>query len=327
MMGEMATPRSLVATRLLASSLAALVVTACSLIASVDEEQCATDGDCAARGGSNAVCSNKVCVLTSSTTPGEAGTSEGGGVEGGRASLDCIGNNPVPKPASGVTKVDLLFKDVFTGGPISAVRLLVCTSLTDPSCTSPAKTIRAEADGHVRFDLDTSTKAFDGYFDVQPIRPDGTLGDLTGADTSAYIPSRFYYTSAPIAQDYSDYWELLTFDASSVFAALFGKEYDKTQGSAFLISEDCNSVDRGGFSFVVDSTSPETHGFYLQNQTPSTTATQTDEAATGGFINIPTGSRTFTMVEATTKRSVGSLTTYVRPLSIVYAKIRPSFTH
>lgn len=335
---EMRSGRSLLVTTFASAS----VVTACSLIASVDGEQCASDADCAARGATSAVCTNNVCTLASATTPGPgeggvttadgsgSGTSSSSGAPSdaslqGDGPLDCVGgSNPYPIAKGPVTKIDLLFKDLLSDKPIKDIQLLVCASLTDPACTNPAKTVRADDAGHIKFDLDTSTKAFEGYFDIQPIKADGTLADQTGGDPSVYIPSRLYYTNYPLFQDYSDYWLLMRYSSVGLFAATFGQSYDKTQGSAFLISDDCYGTDTGGFSYIVDSLSANTHGFYLQNGTPSTTASQTDKDATGGFINIPTGARTFTMQKADTKKTVSTLTAYVRPNSIVYAKMRPA---
>jgi hypothetical protein len=95
---------------------------------------------------------------------------------------------------------------------------------------------------------------------------------------------------------------------------------------AFIIAEDCALVDSAGISLLLDQSNAETQSFYLQGGQPSTTAAVTDSSGIAGFFNVTTGTRRFTTQLADTKRKVGELSGYMRPSTVLFAKVGPSFT-
>ena len=85
-------------------------------------------------------------------------------------------------------------------------------------------------------------------------------------------------------------------------------------------------MDSSRVSVAVDQVSPQTQAFYLQDGQPSTTASMTDKSGVGGFVNLPTGARRFTTQLADTRRPIGEITGYVRPATLLIAKIGPALT-
>src|SRR5215204_5056798 len=133
-----------------------LWITACSLVMSAEEDQCATDADCLGRGSSfaGAVCQDKVCVEPGRGRTGEGGagsSADGAGdaIVSRDGAFECIGNHPFPSPASPTVKLDLRFIDTFTRKPATSVKVSVCKNLTDPNCTSPALVVRPDPQGYV----------------------------------------------------------------------------------------------------------------------------------------------------------------------------------
>ena len=308
------------------------VASACSLLVDVSAEQCTTDADCVARGASAATarCVRSGCVDDAVATV-EAGpvVEAGADVESGPAPdtrYTCLPNHPAPTPTKATSAYEVTLTDLLSQKPVPGLRVKLCSNLTDPNCTAPAAITKTDGLGVARFTIDTSSRAFDGYVDVEPETADGGDPAVDGGEPDVYVPSRIYYTSIPIATDRKDNYELLKFSTLSVFASLFKVKIDLSLGVAFIITEDCAVMDSAGISLLVDQANAQTQAFYLQNGQPSTTAALTDDSGIAGFFNLSTGARRFTTQLADTKRKVGELSGYVRPATVLLAKIGPSFT-
>lgn len=321
--------------RMFVACLAIGVASACSLLIDVSGEQCTTDADCAARGASFAAarCVRSACTLDDGVEAGpvpEAGSPD---VDAADASppVDprylCLGKHPAPTPTKATAAYMLTLTDLITQKALPGLRVKLCTNLTDPSCAVPAATTQTDDAGVARLTIDLSKGAFDGYVDVDPETADGGSAVVDGGDTAVYMPSRIYYTSIPIAADRTDDYQLLQFGTLNLFGSLFSAKADFTKGAAFIIAEDCSFTDSASISLTVDQADDGgTHAFYIKNDQPSTTATETDVSGIAGFVNLPTGNRSFTTELSTTKQKVGSVNGYVRPGTIMFAKIGPAFT-
>jgi hypothetical protein len=319
--------------RVLVASLAAVLGSACSLLIDVSGDQCTTDGDCVARGAEFAAAR---CVRSACIAPGleggpivEAGT-DAADASDAKPPIDprytCLDKNPAPVPTKKSVAYEVTLTDLLSQAGVPALRVKICPNLTDPSCTTPSSTTLTDAMGVARLTIDITDGAFDGYVDVVPETADGGSPVVDGSDSNVYVPSRIYYTSIPIADDRVDDYQVMKFSALQVFASLFKAKADFTQGVAFLIAEDCAVQDSADRVFTVDQKSTVTETFYIKNDQPSTTATVTDESGIGGFVNLPTGARHFTSSLVGTGRKVGEITGYVRPATILLAKIGPAYT-
>jgi hypothetical protein len=144
-------------------------------------------------------------------------------------------------------------------------------------------------------------------------------------DSSAYMPTRIYYASTPIAGDFQDNWYLASFDTFTLFTNIYKlSPPDPSLGLAIVVTQDCNGQDLGGASVLVDSLGPTTLAFYFVNDQPVTTATMTDSSGYVGFLNLPTGARRFT--SSVGSKTVGSLTMYALPGTLSLAHLGPDFT-
>jgi hypothetical protein len=312
--------------------LAAALGSACSLLIDVGPDQCATDGDCVARGPAFAAarCVRSACVVEGPEggPPSEAGP----GTDAGDAAppidprYTCLGKNPAPVPTKKTVAYQVTLTDLLSQAGVPNLRVKICPNLTDPSCTAPSSTTTTNAKGVASLTIDISAGPFDGYVDVVPETADGGSPPVDGSDKTVYMPSRIYYTSIPIADDRIDDYQVLQFSALVLFGSLFKAKADFTTGVAFLIAEDCAFTDSADRVFSVDQKGASTESFYLKNDQPSTTATLTDSSGIGGYVNLPTGTRHFTSTLAGSGKFVGELTGYVRPATILLAKIGPAYT-
>ena len=318
-----------------ATCLAAGLLCACSLLIDVGPDQCSTDGDCVSRGAAFAAarCVRAACVVQGleAGSIAEAGPGPEAGDAGDAApAVDprytCLGKNPAPVPTKKTVAYQVTLTDLLSQAGVASLRVKICPNLTDPSCTAPSSTALTNAQGVAKLTIDISGGAFDGYVDVVPETADGGSPPSDGSDKSAYMPSRIYYTSIPIADDRTDDYQVLQYSTLVLFGSLFKAQADFTTGAAFLIAEDCAFTDSADRLFAVDQKGTSTQSFYLKNDQPSTTATMTDPSGIGGFVNLPTGARHFTSTLAESGKLVGELTGYVRPGTILLAKIGPAYT-
>lgn len=322
--------------RVFAALLAAASACACSLLIDVGPDQCSTDGDCVARGAAFAAarCVRSACVVQGLEGGSlvEAGPGPGDAGEAGDAApaIDpryaCLGKYPAPVPTKQTAAYQVTLTDLLSQAGVPSLRVKICPNLTDPSCTAPSSTALTNAQGVAKLSIDISGGAFDGYVDVVPETADGGTPPADGSDKTAYMPSRIYYTSIPIAADRTDDYQVLQYSTLVLFGSLFKAKADFTTGAAFLIAEDCTVMDSADRVFSVDQKGASTESFYLKNDQPSTTATMTDPSGIGGFVNLPTGARHFTSTLAASGKLVGELTGYVRPGTVLLAKIGPAYT-
>ena len=322
--------------RVLVASFATALGTACSLLIDVSGDQCTTDGDCVARGASFAAarCVRSACIVEGLEAGplAEAGPdTDAAGASDAMPPIDprytCLDKNPAPVASKMTAAYQVTLTDLLSQAGVPSLRVKICPNRTDPFCTVPSSTALTDSKGVAHLTIDISKGPFDGYVDVNPESADGGMPKVDGSDQNVYMPSRIYYTSIPIATDRVDDYQVMQYSTLLLFGSLFMTKADFTKGAAFLIAEDCAVQDSADRTFDVDQTTMGvTQKFYIKNDQPSTTATMTDAAGIGGYVNLPTGARTFTSSLAGSNRKVGELSGYVRAATILLAKIGPSYT-
>lgn len=339
------------------------LLAACSLVVDAGQQQCHTDTDCKSRGGpfAGSRCVNTVCVAaavgtdaghdaghdasrdaTHDRAPAVDARRDATGADGGlNRRWACLDHHPVPTASGLPINVTLTFTDFFLSVPVTTVTVKACPNVTDPSCALPVGTAPTDATGMVKLKLPTTNGPFAGYFLITPTLPDaGVRTDASGGggadgsspeggagDGSTYVTSRIYYSDDPIATDFTDTWALFTNAEEATLASVFQlPPADPSLGIALLTVIDCTGQPAAGVSVEVDTASTETEGFYVSQGIISSTATQTDSSGIAGFVNVPTGARTFTAEFATTRATLGTLSAYLFPGAATYADLGPAFT-
>ena len=157
---------------------------------------------------------------------------------------------------------------------------------------------------------------FDGYAEILPTVSDAGLPN--------YVPSLAFFSPPP--SDDTIYAPLLLLSPASLttLAATAGNAIDPKLGAVFFVAQNCAGKPGEGVSVTTDRTEATTKGFYLIKGLPSETASATDAAGYGGFINLPTG---YVRVNATvhdTGKPIGGTSVLVRPSTITYVYLVPS---
>lgn len=283
------TPSRLAARAILAATL--LGGAGCSLALKTDAEQCTVDADCAARGAAFAgtVCMANVCQAKAAPDP----------------KWGCIGSVPA-LPTGGMKTVKLQMLDLISTMPVTTgLDIKLCSKL-DPPCTSNLGTPAPDAMGFVSV---TVKSDFDGFLDVT---------DTTGT----YIPA-LVFIDMVAAGDNTDIL-LIPKGAEAGLATNAMVTIDPMGALLLVRTVDCTGKRTAGVSVGLSPKGKET-GFYVINNTPQPSATETDSSGNSGFINIAApSSPVITGTVSSTGKEMGKITTLVRSGSMTYQLLRPS---
>lgn len=268
-------------------------VPGCGLLLTVEEDQCRSDADCAARGFGSAVCESRVCVAgseesppgstgaqpsstTSSTSGGaSAGTSSSGAIDDGP--WGCVGNivwdeedESIPARV-GLHFTDSQFQD-FEGATLKACRPL------DLECDVPLSTAVSGPDGFAFVDV---YYGFDGYFRAPP--PEAV------PDAFPFI----IHTSPPpfTVETEARGGDVLFIEPETFagLASLSGIEILPDLGQIFFTAFDCNGEVAAGVTVSISPVGTETVVAYLDGAFPSADLAATVEAGQGAVVNVPPG--------------------------------------
>lgn len=175
----------------------ACALTACSLLLGTSGDQCASDGDCTARGGAFAGsrCVDTVCVAAPTVEGGAdahldargdvASESSAADVGGDVVSpLACLGGRPAPTIVTPATASWYLHDSLQPNVAVTSVVVTLCPSSADPFCSGPLGTKRPNSGGIVTFTLDLSAGPFTGYIRIDPYTPgtDAGAGDAAAPE-------------------------------------------------------------------------------------------------------------------------------------------------
>jgi hypothetical protein len=306
---------------------------ACSLLVPLDDTQCTTNDDCAARGAAftGAVCVDHVCQPSS--TQGEGGADAGADV--GDAAPDtaidpwrCLNQPPQTVHSDASIGLELHVLDalrsivtagvnggsdltLLSGTPLAGVTVRGCDTF-DPTCSGPIldAAVTDEA-GIVSFDVNGG---FAGYFEMSrsdlfpsTVFPGRVLNGVT--EDSLIFPQLSVFATQQIAQ---------------TLQVPLATDQDGGLGHAFFLVYDCDDRHAPGVSFSLgDAGTPDGSVFFYQRgQFPDQKATQTDTLGTGGVINYPAGFAVMTATEVATGRVLGTITTIIRPGGMSFTWIR-----
>jgi hypothetical protein len=288
---------------------AALAAVGCSLVLTTQTEQCTVDADCAARGPAFAgtVCESRVCVTKAVEAGSDAAADAQDPIWG------CLGSVVFPPAKKPKVTISLPLYELISKAPVSNILVRPCARL-DVSCTNPlAAPVAPDAKGIVTFQVDAG---FDGYAEILPTVVDGGLPN--------YVPSLAFFSPPPSDDTLYAALLLLTPSSLATLAATAGNAIDPKLGAVFFVAQNCAGKAAEGVSVTTDRTEATTKGFYLIKGLPSETASATDAAGYGGFINLPTG---YVRVNATvhdTGKPIGGTSVLVRPSTISYVYLVPS---
>lgn len=284
---------------------AALAAVGCSFVLGTQSEQCTVDSDCAARGAAFAgtVCQSRVCVAKVVDAAADAPD----------PNWACLGSVVFPPAKKPKVTVSLPLYELISKQPVADILVRPCARL-DVSCSNPlAAPVAPDAKGVVTFGADG---AFDGYAEIVPTIQDG--------GSPNYVPSLAFFSPPPSDDTVYAPLLLLTPAALKTLAATAGNAIDPKLGAIFFAAQNCSGKAADGVSVNTDRTEASTKGFYLIKGLPSETASATDSAGYGGFINVPTG---YVRVNATvhdTGKPIGGTSVLVRPSTISYVYLVPS---
>ncbi|MBS2013263.1 MAG: hypothetical protein JST00_10275 [Deltaproteobacteria bacterium] len=284
--------------RFMACMAAALACGACSVLFAPNEEQCATDGDCQAKG---AAFSGMRCVENACVASGISGGDSGGEAGDAGADVDpafACASLPVPSPdPSKQVEMTMRYTDFSTGQPPVVSTLVRLCAATDPNCVNARSTLSGKAAGDAGADggsgwvipnTDGTVTAkvefgFEGFFEAR----------------SDQYPPTFRSTSPALRNPKNEFEQLLLRPGEISFLAdqLLGKpdSYDsKGHGLVFVFARDCNQQPIAGASFTTTAEDPLLVPFYVINSSPSVKDDKTDSLGRGGYLNVPPGIHTFT---------------------------------
>jgi hypothetical protein len=268
----------------------------CTVIVAGDEEQCASNEDCVARGFENASCVEQVCVAAEEVTP-----------------WGCLGNvvEPTPDPSRSVA-FDIRLAYAVGGSAVSTDTVVdVCDKL-DITCVDAdpkyPKGLHPDPGGIVDVVV---PEGFDGFVQV------------TGPNL---VDSRIYVGRPIVGPPSVKEVQMLSPTDFDLLATLAGQAPDPARGTAIVLAVDCRGDGAGGVRFETPNADAETLPFYLINQSPTVppTATATDKDGFGGFFNLPLSSAVVRAFREEDDAFVGESSFQILADTISYVLVAPT---
>jgi hypothetical protein len=265
----------------------ALLATACSVLVEPGREQCATDGDCRARGSafSGAVCRGSVCQ------PDPV--------------WSCLGAVTWPTPQARKVTVTVTVRDLVTEAPAPDVSARLCHKL-DVDCAAPVVSdLRSDQDGAIVAEVDDG---FDGYVEVA---------------APGYMPGLYFFYPPVQEGRRLTGLPLIRPDVLAQLALVSQQQVVPQRGHVLLAAYDCQGQTAAGVRLGTEQGDAQTSGFYVVRKFPSITAVATDSSGQGGFINLLPGTVNVSGA-LSPDRQVAYLSVLVRPGQITFTSLVPS---
>ncbi len=291
-------------------------LSACSVILEAKGEQCSTEADCRTAGLGNATCQAGMCIR-------ELELDAAADVQPDVAPdvpLDpkwgCVGNiewtaADSTLPITYPMRLLRLFGDT----PLQNVDIRSCAML-DLDCASPFSSAVSDERGVAVLEL---FKGFDGYLLIEPT-----------ADYPDLVPSILPLVPPPadgmaLPDDINELEpvHLINQNEAAPVALILKTELDPALGHIFGLAVDCEGKPTAGVSLTIDTLSPKTVQYYINNSLPSSTLGETTVTGEAGFINVPPGLITVTATSVDVGRTA-KVTVLVRAGHIVYLPLSPS---
>lgn len=294
----------------------ASLLAACSLVLDSNEEQCATDADCKARGKGfeKTTCSSVNTCTTRKKA--DAGASD--------PRFACAGKPLASPDGDREVQLEIRYTDFSTGNTPSGLAVRLCAT-TDPTCANARTSLEGQAAtvdgggaGYVSPNADGVVKGaveygFEGFLEVA---------------SGTYAPT-YRYTSPPVRDDVTQFDQILLRPAEiEFFADLIADTkgaYERNRHAlVFVLAQDCQRQALAGVRFTVDVEDDAMVPFYVVNTSPTTSVDRTDALGRAGFLNVPEGIVTFTAETADTAQRIGSTSIFVRAGAVTTVAVLPS---
>ena len=292
----------------------------CEALVRNDVYQCTTNDDCVGRGGpfQGTSCVGRVCVASDAAPM----STDAGALD---PKWGCIGKIPY-NPPSETEHVNLRvrFVALLSEQNLPFLHVQACKSL-DVLCSAPIADIYTDANGYGNLSV---PRYFSGYLYVRS--PPEDAGVDGGATTDKLLPSIILQPPPSVDDDpdasiplnisahlgsASDFNQILT---------LIGKTADRELGHLLGLAIDCTGAPAAGVSLHADLVDTKTVPYYVENGTPSTTATQTGPRGEAGYMNLPAGSVKITASVPSLGKNMGASTVLIRPGHATYAPFGPT---
>lgn len=235
------------------TAVVAMALAGCSLLVDADAPQCESDADCAARGAgfAGAVCESKLCVVSARAR-----------VE----NLECKAPS-----SSGLATVSYSFAIQLptSGAPgaTTSFRVQACQQL-DVDCEAPvAGPFDVAAGTLYAFPL---PQGFSGFFQIA---------------SEATLPA-LYFVPRPVVTD-SIGWSptIISKEVLAQLAAAAGASLDPASGVVIASVRDCEGTPIEGAT--VTATEKQALRYYIVNNLPVLSATETSAQGAVGFASVP----------------------------------------
>jgi hypothetical protein len=103
-----------------------------------------------------------------------------------------------------------------------------------------------------------------------------------------------------------------------------GQDYDETRGTAIVLTEDCQQERVAGVVLSTENGDENTIPYYFKGLIPDFDATQTDDQAAGGWVNLPPGFITAEARRVETDQFIGVAGFQSRAGTLSYVPIGPT---
>lgn len=294
-----------------ASTVALLALGACTLLLPADV-QCATDDDCARRGGplTGTTCVEAVCVGIDASAPPTTDAQVEAAVDTKPDTGGPFGCKDTPKPQGDPTKPVTLVQPIYnvvSGAPLVGLTSRLC-SRVDPNCSSPAATLTTDGQGAL------TAKVFYGFEGFFELKGTEVMDSLIMSNPPLFGDSRRPPVPLPTRAVVDFYAQQVT-----------GTSLDTTLGALLVRTTDCDITPLRGTTATVGSATSKTKLFFVYNNTPRTDVNSTNEEGALGFFNVPVGPALVTVTDQATGARIGQTSVVIRAnfLSLVYLTPSP----
>jgi hypothetical protein len=272
----------------LGAVLVAAALPGCTLVVEADTPQCEADADCAARGPAFAstVCERKLCVFPS---------------DSGEASLECKAPS-----SSGLPTVSYSFAiqvpTTGASGVTTLFRAQACQQL-DVDCQAPVAGPFEVAAGELyAFPL---PQGFSGFFQIT---------------SEAALPALYFLPRPVIADTVGWSPTIISKEILAQLAAAAGTSLDPASGVVIATVRDCDGAPIEGAT--VTASEERALRYYIVNNLPVLSATETSEQGAVGFASVPASTIALNGVSKS-GRAFAPVSVRVRSSWLSLVEIRP----
>lgn len=319
---------------------------ACSLVVSLDGQQCSVDSDCTSRGGafSNSVCQNQVCIASAAL---EASVEAGRGLPDGstfdaQPDVDASPETDDAQPDAGPNPWGCLSAppEVLSAGQSIAVTLTAFDALQPIQTAGPAGSDLvpvsytavpfANVEGCNTLDPACNSAVASGTMDEAGVTVLTMPANFVGffrLTAPGYFPSTTY-PGQLLADASAESITTAMVDVNALQELAFALNVnvegaDAGVGLAFFEAFDCFDHHAPGVTFtILGDAGAGAIPWYIVNGVPSTADNQTGSLGAGGAVNVPAGPLTVVATLASTKQVLGTISAIVREGETVFGYVR-----